>query len=223
MFKELDELFRSPTIKPTFEVVHVILALFIFGDNMDGIGRYRLEKELLIGSGTAKSLIRKLNENIRFIITPDQNKRKCHVLTKKGLTFLNTTKKLIPLIKEGDSSVLKDIIIKPEEDSTFFSLVKNAATKITDGVSQRDAAIKIEGSGATCLVFDGKNLIFPSKSSTGHENALMVLETRIQTYFESHLAQENLNLEENDVIIVGSGESPQKARLSALNAALTLL
>jgi predicted transcriptional regulator len=223
MFSELDDLFSSPTIKPTFEVVHVILALYIFGENRDGIGRYRLEKELLIGSGTAKSLIRKLNEDIGFITRLDQNKRKGHVLTEKGLSFLSIIKKSISLIHEGDSSLLKEIIIKPEKDSTCFSLVKNAAAKITDGIAQRDAAIKIEGSGATCLVFDGENLVFPSKYLPGQESDLMILGKEIQAYFEKLLALENLNLEENDVVVIGSGETFQKARLSAVNAVLTLL
>jgi len=223
MFRELEDLFQSPTIKPTFETVHVILALFIFGDNRDGIGRYRLEKELLVGSGTAKSLIKKLNEKTKFITTFDQNKRKGHILTKNGLAFLNKIKKSIPLINEGDSSLFNEIIIKPEKDSTYFCLVKNAIKKIANGIAQRDAAIKIDGSGATCLVFDGKNLIFPSKSFSVKEGNLISLDTKVQTYFESELLKEDLNLVKDDLIVIGSGDNPQKARLATLNAALTLL
>lgn len=223
MFRDLENLFASPTIKPTFEIVHVILALFIFDENQEGIGRYRLEKELLIGSGTAKSLIKKLNKIAEFITTKDQNIRKGHVLTRKGLTFLKMIKESIPLVKEGEASILKDIIIKPEKDSIFFCLVKNAIKKITDGIAQRDAAIKIEGSGATCLVFNGKNLIFPSKSFTLNEKEKMILDIEIQSYFKTQLIKEKLNLEKDDVIVIGSGENPQKARLSAMNAVLTLL
>ena len=223
MFRDLENLFASPTIKPTFEIVHVILALFIFDENQEGIGRYRLEKELLIGSGTAKSLIKKLNKIAEFITTKDQNIRKGHVLTRKGLTFLKMIKESIPLVKEGDTSILKDIIIKPENVSIFFCLVKNATNKITDGIAQRDAAIKIEGSGATCLVFNGKNLIFPSKSFSSNERDKMILDIEILSYFKTQLIKEKLNLEKDDVIVIGSGENPQKARLSAVNAALTLL
>ncbi len=53
----LNELFKSSTIKPTFERVHVILALYIFGENPQGIGRYKLKSDLDIGSGTSRSLI----------------------------------------------------------------------------------------------------------------------------------------------------------------------
>ena len=91
--EELADLYKSDTIKPTFEDVHVILALFIFGENRNGIGRYRLEKELLIGKGTAKSLITRLNKKINFISVLDGNIRKGHVLTEKGEIYLKKIKK----------------------------------------------------------------------------------------------------------------------------------
>ncbi len=62
MFEELDILFESATIKPSFDRVHVILALFLFEENEDGIGRYRLGKELLIGTGIVKSMIKNLKK-----------------------------------------------------------------------------------------------------------------------------------------------------------------
>lgn len=222
MFEELDTLFQSSTIRPTFEKVHVLLALFIFDENRDGIGRYRLQKELLIGEGTAKSLIKKLNKNIKFINVNDERKRKGHFLTEEGLGYLNKIKKVIPIIKEGKSSMLKDIIIETERLYTYFCLIKNAVHKISNGISQRDAAIKISGSGATCLVFNGEYLIFPSKSHLERIDNDMVVNKVLHTYFESELSKENIKLEKNDVIAIGSGDSPQKARLATLNAALTL-
>jgi hypothetical protein len=39
MFEELDALWRSQTIKPSFELAHVVLALFMFEENKDGIGK----------------------------------------------------------------------------------------------------------------------------------------------------------------------------------------
>jgi len=223
MFEELDPLFESSTIKPTFEKVHVLLALFVFDENREGIGRYRLQKELVIGEGTAKSLIKKLNKNIKFINVTDDRKRKGHFLTEEGLEYLNKIKKIIPIIKEGKSTILKDIIIETERLYPYFCLIKNAVHKISNGVSQRDAAIKIAGSGATCLVFNGKDLIFPSKSQSERLDNDMVVNEALHTYFESELSEENIKLEKNDVIAIGSGDSPQKARLATLNAALTLI
>ncbi|MFX0082071.1 MAG: DUF4443 domain-containing protein [Candidatus Hodarchaeota archaeon] len=223
MFEELDSLFQSSTIKPTFEKVHIILALFIFDENREGIGRYRLQKELLIGEGTAKSMIKKLNKNIKFVNVTDERKRRGHFLTEKGIDYLNKIKKIIPIIKEGKSSILKDIIIETDKTYSYFCLVKNGSRKISNGVSQRDAAIKISGSGATCLVFNGENLIFPSKSHSEPINNDMVINKSLQTYFETDISKENIKLEKNDVIVIGSGDSLQKARLATLNAALTLI
>ena len=223
MFEELDTLFQSSTIRPTFEKVHVLLALFIFDENREGIGRYRLQKELLIGEGTAKSLIKKLNKNINFINVNNERKRRGHFLTDLGFKYLNKVKKMIPIVKEGKSSILKDIIIGTETIYTYFCLIKNAIYKISNGVSQRDAAIKISGSGATCLVYNGINLIFPSKTHLEPIGNDMVVNKALLRYFESEFSKEAIKLEKNDVIVIGSGDSPQKARLATFNAALTLI
>lgn len=223
MFEELDSLLESPTIRPTFEKVHVILALFIFAENREGIGRYRLQKELLVGEGTAKSLIKKLNKDISFIMVMTETKRKGHILTQEGINYLQRIKKVIPIIKECETSLLKEIIIEAEGTFTYFCLVKNALNKITDGVSQRDAAIKVDGSGATCLVYDGEKLVFPSKKPLVNIEADMIVNDSLYRFFKSGLSLENVKLERNDVIAIGSGDSPQKARLATLNAALTLI
>ncbi|MEE9379232.1 MAG: DUF4443 domain-containing protein [Candidatus Lokiarchaeia archaeon] len=224
MFEELDSLFQSPTIKPSFEKVHVILALFIFEENKGGIGRYRLQKELLVGSGTARSLIKKLNITINFItVLTDENKRKGHILTKVGLNFLKKIKQKIPLIEAGDPSKLKDIIIKPEGHNPYFCLVRESSDKISKGIEQRDAAIKIGGVGATCLLYNGKNLIFPLQTLSENEKDPVKIENNTFKYIDTLFKKKKTQLEDNDVVIIGLGENPEKARLAALNAALTIL
>jgi len=227
VLNELDSLFDSLTIKPTFDYVHVILSLFIFTENPDGIGRYRLKNELLIGSGTSKSLIRRLEGKLSFIKVKNefskserQNIRKGHILTDKGLKFLDKIKLKLPLLKKGDLSILEEIIINAENIHAYFCLVRNASQKITNGIEQRDAAIKVDGSGATCLIYDGKKLIFPSNLENDKERSKVNL--TIQKYFEKELSRLNLELKKNDVIIIGLGDDPKKARLASLNAALTL-
>lgn len=224
---EIEPLFESRTIKPTFEYVHVLLALFIFGENLDGIGRYRLEKELQIGSGTAKSLFRKLKDNIDFITVPVEDKgrytesqRKGHVLTEKGHKFLSKIKRRIPLLERADLVFLKDIIVGAENVNPYFCLVKNAVKKIKDGIEQRDAAIKINGLGATCLIYDGSDLYFPTKVQSINEREK--IQQKTLNYFKNKIKDANVTFEANDVIIIGSGKNPQASRLATLNAALTL-
>jgi len=223
ILEELEELFKSETIKPSFEIVHVILAIFIFGDNRDGIGRYRLEKELLIGSGTSKSLIKRLNKNINFISVLNDNIRKGHVLTKAGLIFMEKIKQIIPLIKEGDLSILQETIIDMENNKVCFCQVKNLGDKLTNGIEQRDAAIKIGGIGATCLLYNGKDLIFPSHLLSENEKKQVKVEDDVFDYISTHLSKKSFELNENDVIVIGIGENSEKARLAALNASLTLI
>lgn len=228
IIKELDSIFDSETIKPTFDYVHVILSLFIFKENPDGIGRYRLKDELEIGSGTSKSLIKRLERKIHFIKVKDekskserQNIRKGHVLTDKGSKFLDKIKSKIPLLNYGDLSFLKEIIINAEHIDAFFCLVRGASQSISNGIEQRDAAIKVNGSGATCLIYNGQNLVFPASSEEEKERTKVNL--TIQKYFEKELSYAHLEFIKNDVIIIGLGDNPEKARLASLNAALTLL
>jgi len=233
MFQELNELFESTTIKPTFEKVHIILALFIFGENLEGIGRYRLQKELLIGSGTSRSLIKKLKQRGGFITVPNGDtkseskiKRKGHILTEKGLDYLNKIKIHIPFLIEGNLEILKDIIIETNKANPYICQVKNRGNRITNGVTQRDAAIKVDGIGATCLIYNGVRLVFPLRSLSDDDENKTEINKTIQNYFESLQIKntaEKISLEKNDVVIIGLGDNTKKARLAALNAALTLI
>ncbi len=226
---ELEPLFESRTIKPTFEYVHVLLSLFLFGENLEGIGRYRLKEELQIGSGTVKSLFKKLKDVSKFIMVPSKGEgsnseiqRRGHILTEKGHDFLTKIKKKIPLLEKANLKFLKEIVIEPENINPYFCLVKNAAKKIRDGIEQRDAAIKINGSGATCLIYNGKDIYFPTKVSNIDDKEKMKINQKTLNYFKTKIEDADVKFEPNDVIIIGSGDNPQKSRLATLNAALTL-
>ncbi|MFX0048987.1 MAG: DUF4443 domain-containing protein [Candidatus Hermodarchaeota archaeon] len=225
---ELEPLFESRTIKPTFEYVHVLLSLFIFGENLGGIGRYRLKQELQVGSGTIKSLFKKLKDIGKFIMVPSEAigsdteiQRRGHILTEKGRNFLTKVKKKIPILEKANVNFLKEIIIESKNVYPYFCLVKNAAKHIKDGIEQRDAAIKINGSGATCLIYNGKEIHFPTKLSNIDD--LEKIDQNILNYFKTKIEGANVKFEPNDVIIIGSGDNLQKSRLATLNAALTLL
>jgi len=224
VFEELDDLFHSETIKPSFDYIHIILALYLFGElgEKEGIGRYRLKEELLIGSGTAKSLITKLNKTINFIsVVNNKNQKKGHQLTKRGKNFLKKFKNFIPILKKGNLEILKDILIEIENVDAYFCLIKKARNKLTNGIAQRDAAIKINGSGATCLIYDGTKFIFPPNAFSEGDINNVEISYNVQDYFKKELI--DFLLEPNDVIIIGLGDSPQLARLATLNAALTLI
>ncbi|TFF96335.1 MAG: hypothetical protein EU544_00875 [Promethearchaeota archaeon] len=223
MLEFLDEMFDSETIKPSFEYVHIVLALYIFGKQEEGMGRYRLQKELEIGSGTARSLITKLKEKMEFLTVLGDNNRKGHILTQKGAQYLTKLKTKIPLLEPVDIGRLKDIIIEPDNNKAYICVVCDASEIITSGITQRDAAIKIGGLGATCLIYEGEHLRFPVKSFSAAEQAQLMVEEPIQSYFETIANENESALSEGDVIIIGLGETSKLARLSAMNAALTLI
>ncbi|MFW9972054.1 MAG: DUF4443 domain-containing protein, partial [Candidatus Odinarchaeota archaeon] len=184
----------------------------------------RLQKELSIGSGTAKSLIKKLNEDLNFIkVLTDENLIKGHILTNVGINFVKKIKQKFPLIEAGDSSVMKDILVKSEGKSSYFCFIRNAIDKVTNGIEQRDAAIKIGGLGATCLLYDGKDLIFPSSSLPKNSNEHRTVNNKIFDYISSIIKKEGSELKKNDVILICIANNLENARLAALNAALTLI
>ncbi|MFW9952405.1 MAG: DUF4443 domain-containing protein [Candidatus Thorarchaeota archaeon] len=229
-FDELKFLFDSKTIRPSFELVHVILSILLYGEYSEGLGRYRLESELLIGSGTAKSLVRRLKKFGNYIKVPKQTfedtqeiRRKGHVLTHRGLDLLNEIKKAIPTINQTDTDFLKSIIIESKDKASYFCLVKNVVNQLGDGVLQRDAAIMIGGSGATCLAYDGVKIVFPEDYAVRERDQKIPINQDIQIYFKTKIINENALLERGDVIIIGIGNNVKLARLAALNAALTLI
>ena len=142
------------------------------------------------------------------------------------MSFLNKLKEKIPLIEEGDLLILKEIIIDSEDINPYFCQVKNAASRITNGIAQRDAAIKINGNGATCLIYNGENLVFPEKSLPEDDKQHWKVSEKLEKYFKSFHSKNlgiSMNLERDDVIIIGLGDNSKKARLAALSAALTLI
>jgi hypothetical protein len=150
-------------------------------------------------------------------------KKKGHILTQKGLNFLAKIKKEVPIIEQGDYSILKPIIIESEDICIYICLVKNAGDRISSGVEQRDAAIKIDGLGATCLIFNGKDLVFPSYFQENVNQDEVKVNKKILKYITIKLVNANQQFQKGDVIIIGLGDNKYKARLAALNASLTLL
>ena len=230
ILKDLHAMFESNTIKPTFNHAHILLSLLIFENHPKGIGRYRLKEELLIGKGTARSLITRLKDKVDFIKVSggkDQNgqpkNRLGHILTEKGMRFLERVKMKIPLLIRGDLEVLKEIIIEAERNYPFICVVKQGESKIKYGMEQRDAAIKVDGSGATCLVFNGDHFVFPASTSVKNQDLKEKTNKNIEDYFKNLIPSTNSTLEKGDVFIIGLGDEPNKARLASLNAALTLI
>ena len=191
----------APGPAPSFNEAHVVKALELIG-KYGIVGRIRLSKELGLGEGTTRTLLKHLkNEGVTRS-------------SRSGISFSEEGKKLFSDLR----SKLSEGVDVPSSPLTVGSfniaiLVRDSAQAVGSGMEQRDIAIKSGASGATTLVFSGNKLSMP----TGEQNvseSMPMLHAELVT---------KLNPNENDVIIVGSGENRKLAEIGAKMAAIKLL
>ncbi len=191
----------APGPAPAFNEAHVVKALELIG-KYETVGRIRLSKEVGLGEGTTRTLLKHLkNEGVT------QSSR-------SGISFSGEGKKLFSDLRSKLSEGV-DVPSSPLTVGAFniAVLVRDAAQAIGSGMEQRDAAIKSGASGATTLVFSSSKLALPH----GEEN----LSESMPKLHDKLVTQ--LKPEENDVIIVGSGENRSLAEIGAKMAAIKLL
>ena len=191
----------APGPAPSFNEAHVVKALEIIGD-YGIVGRIRLSKELWLGEGTTRTLLKHLkNEGIT------QSSR-------RGISFSEDGKMLFSDLRSKLSEGI-DVASSPLTVGLFNIgiLVRDSAKAVGSGMEQRDTAIKSGASGATTLIFSSNKLSLP----TGEENiseSMPELHDKLVTQFKP---------KENDVIIVGCGENRETAEIGAKMAAIKLL
>jgi len=191
----------APGPAPSFNEAHVVKALEIIS-KCGSVGRIRLSKEVGLGEGTTRTLLKHLkNEGIT------QSSR-------SGISFSETGKKLFSDLRSKVSEGV-DVASSPLTVGSFniAVLVRDSAQAVGSGMEQRDTAIKSGASGATTLVFSGNKLSMPACVNDISESTSS-LHDEIVT---------KLNPNENDVIIVGSGENRKLAEIGAKMAAIKLL
>ncbi len=191
----------APGRAPSFTAAHIIKALELICGG-DPVGRIRLSKELELGEGVTRTLVKHLkNEKIIKV-------------TKSGIMFSQDGEGLFSDLK---SKISERVEVPPNPltvgPSNVAVLVRDVAHEVKRGLEQRDAAIKAGAFGATTLNFFQKRLRLPSMGeevfkSIPHIHDLLV---------------SKLNPKENDVIIIGSGEDKTSAEIGALMAAFELL
>ncbi len=191
----------APGPAPSFNEAHVVKALEIIG-NYRIVGRIRLSRELGLGEGTTRTLLKHLkNEGIT------QSSR-------RGISFSEDGKMLFSDLRSKLSEGI-DVASSALTVGSFNIgiLVRDSAKAVGSGMEQRDTAIKSGASGATTLIFSSNKLSLP----TGEENiseSMPELHDKLVTQFKP---------KENDVIIVGCGENRETAEIGAKMAAIKLL
>ena len=92
-------------------------------------------------------------------------------------------------------------------------LIKKCGSKVRIGMQQRDAAIMAGAEGATTLVVKDRKIILPGVSDDVAKDYPVAYRQIVEL----------LKPEYDDVVVVGTGETKEKAEYGALAAALTLL
>lgn len=195
----LSTLFESKTISPSFKIPHVLYTLLILGTSK-GLGRYRIKNEIGLGEGATKTLLIHLKD--AGIINSDNIRQKGHHLTEKGIKIYEDLNSRISLPQEiqnpGNQFVVGQVAV--------FTIIKKGALKaqfVLD-ITHRDEAIKIGGSGATVVEFDGLNFIFPDKNP-------LTLPILLK------------GIEQGDLLCIGGGQSVTYATLAMLAATISLI
>lgn len=191
---------KAPGPSPSFSVVHILKAFELIAERP--IGRSKLSKELILGEGATRTLIERLKDY--NLITVE---RAGCVFSKKGKKLWNSLRSAFPrktvLERSGLTLATFNVAI----------LVKGCVSKVRFGMEQRDAALMIGAKGATTLIFkDGRLTVPPEYRSVAADFPKI-----------HRKLVDSLEPEEDDVIVIGSADTLEKAEYGALAAAWTLL
>ena len=190
----------APSRVISFNMVHVFKALQLV-KSRGHISRDLLSKELGLGEGSIRTLMRHLQMNNMIKATNAGT-----TMTQKGEALLLELLSSIPT----EINLPKCSIALGKFN--YVVLLKQHSHAIKSGVEQRDAAIKIGAKGATTLLFKQNKFVMPS--STNYDS--LQKEPKI-----SKLLIRMLNPEEGDAIIIGSDDMHKKrSEFAAKSAAL---
>ena len=192
----------APGRAPSFTEAHVMKALEIIG-GAEAVGRIRLSKELGLGEGATRTLVKHLkNEGMIKV-------------SKYGILLSEYGKKLFSDLR----SRISEGVEVPPSPLTVGSfnvavLVTDVARAVNRGVEQRDTAIKAGALGATTLIFSRNKLTMPPVEEEDIFKGIPSMR---------EILLSKLCPEENDVILIGSGENKRIAEIGAKMAAFELL
>lgn len=196
-------MFKSKTITPHYQKAHIVHTILLLGEDDYGIGRYRIMKELHLGEGSIKTMLARLRDE--GLIEAKKFRQQGHILTEKGK---HLQKEILTYISRPRS-------LKNEENqfvigkTAVFSVIPRERLKntIVFGIPQRDEAIKIGANGATCVVFNGQDLVFPNSND----------------YLINIAELDKHQLKKGDIVLIGGGEDEGLATLGLIAATLSLI
>ena len=160
-------------------------------------GRARISNLLGIGEGSTRTLLDEL-ESASYISRSNAG----IVLTAKGTAFMEGFPlRLAPMQHSSLSTGAHSTI----------AVAEGRGGHVTNGIAQRDAAIKSGGDGAITIIVRNGRLILPP-------DYIMVKDTAIKS-----AAFSELRARDGDAVIIASGSTAILSETAAFFAAMTLL
>ncbi|MFX1483669.1 MAG: DUF4443 domain-containing protein [Promethearchaeota archaeon] len=191
-------------VAPVFKPHHAAVALIMIGREQP-LGRYELCGKMSIGEGSARTLLKRLTE--ADYIEPEG--KQGQKLTENGRRLFKAISQDVPM---GLSLDVRRLVMY---EYAYANLVKQKATRVTDGIRQRDEAI-IQGgygrAGATTLIQRSVRLVMPP------DDFSILREYEDETI----LIIESLRPEDGDVVVIGSADDPSLAREVSMASVMTL-
>ncbi len=188
---------------PHLTTLQLLNALLLI-DKEGPLGRRALSQALQINDGTARGLLQRLGE--QGIVEVNEAGVKLSHPGKarlRGLLNQMSIKKILPL-------ETSDLI--PGKSSTAIHLAEKYSPHLT-GIPQRDEAIKAGAQGSITIAVQKGRLIIPPDNR----------EIANLSPKENNRLRDIFNPAENDVIIIGFADNPQRSLAGALAAALSIV
>ena len=191
----------APSRGLSFGVVHIFKTMQLINRN-GHVGRELLCKELALGEGSIKTLVKHLKMN-NLVKTSNRGT----TLTDRGQSIFSELITSLP----AETPLPRCSVALGKFNHAV--LIKELSYGIKSGIEQRDAAIIIGGSGATTLLYMDNKFVMP----TANRNQDSLKKDPVTRA----LLLDALKPEQGDVIIVGSADTDKRtAELAAKNAAL---
>lgn len=168
------------------------------------IGRNKLGEEIQVGGGSIRSLL-KLIKKLNLI---DSTKSGL-ILNEKGDTTVARFKQEIPY-----DPIMMDVPddVSLAEKNTIL-IVRGVHGNLKSGLEQTTAALRIDASGASTILFQNDKFSMPGMMDD--------LEITNPKFIQE--LRKLLDIKSNDVIIIGMGSTEEKAIMGAWAAAYSLL
>ena len=180
-----------------FADYHVYRTLLVLADGRRR-GRRQLAGSVGLGEGSMRTIVEYLREKGTIEIKQTGIK-----ISNKGLEFLKQVPLKVQRLHPSDISI---------SERNVAVQVKGRSRRIGLGIEQRDAAIKAGAEGATTIIVVGGRLVVPPDYSLDEEKPSITADLR-----------GTFDLNEGDVVIIGTASSYDRAEDGALAAAFDLV